>query len=328
MTICPGVTPEEAGDATLLPVNYPDADGSARNRGLSANCGERMQQRQIIQAIGLMLVAMILIPSGDAAGKLLVANHGVSPLFVAWSRFLIGAVVFLPFAGRFEAALFFDWRIWLRAVFIVGGISSILTALRSEPISNVYAIFFAGPILSYFLSAVLLKEQISRSRTTLLLIGFGGVLLVVKPGPDMGPGAGFALLAGACYGCYLVANRWLVTVARPRMMLMSQLIIGALLLMPFGITGIPELSPAISSLSALSAIASVLGNLALIFAYRRAEASKLAPLLYVQLIAATLFGALLFGTWPDSLAFLGITILLVSGFASFLIRPKQAAALS
>jgi drug/metabolite transporter (DMT)-like permease len=274
-----------------------------------------------------MLVAMVLIPSGDAAGKLLVANHAVSPLFVAWSRFLIGAIVFLPFAGRFETALFGDWRIWLRAVFIVGGISSILTALRTEPISNVYAIFFVGPILSYFLSAVLLKEQISRARTTLLLIGFGGVLLVVKPGPDMGVGAVFALLAGMFYGCYLVANRWLVTVARPRMMLMSQLIIGALLLTPFGVTVLPELSGSVATLSVLSALSSVLGNLALIFAYRRAEASKLAPLLYVQLIAATSFGAWLFETWPDSLAFLGITILLLSGFASFLIRPKQAAAL-
>jgi drug/metabolite transporter (DMT)-like permease len=287
-----------------------------------------MQQRHTLQAIGLMLIAMVLIPSGDAAGKLLVANHGVSPLFVAWSRFLIGAVVFLPFAGRFEARLFLDWRIWLRAVFIVGGISSILTALRTEPISNVYAIFFVGPILSYFLSAILLKEQISRSRTTLLLIGFGGVLLVVKPGSDMGAGAVYALLAGAFYGCYLVANRWLVTVARPRMMLLSQLIIGALLLTPLGIAGIPQLSAPVFSLSMLSAVASLLGNLALILAYRRAEASKLAPLLYVQLISAATLGAVLFDSWPDTLALLGISILLTTGFASFLIRPKPAAALS
>ncbi len=275
-----------------------------------------------------MLIAMALIPSGDAAGKLLVANHGVSPLFVGWSRFLIGAVVFLPFAGRLEARLFLDWRIWLRAVFIVGGISSILTALRTEPISNVYAIFFVGPILSYFLSAALLKEQISRGRTTLLLIGFGGVLLVVKPGPDMGVGAIYALLAGSFYGCYLVANRWLVAVARPRMMLLSQLIIGALLLTPLGLAGIPQLSAPVFSLSMLSAIASLLGNLALILAYRRAEASELAPLLYVQLISAATLGAVLFDSWPDTLALLGISILLTTGFASFLIRPKRAAALS
>jgi len=283
--------------------------------------------RTLFPAIALICGAMLLIPGGDAAGKILTAHLGVSPLFVAWSRFLIGMIVFIPIVGRFDARLFLDWRIWLRAAFITGGIASILAALRTEPIANVFAIFFVGPILSYFASGLLLGERLERKRTSLLLLGFCGVLLVVRPGPDMGIGALFALLAGLCYGSYLTASRWLSERARPLEMLLSQLVIGTLFLTPMGLMNIPNYASSLVMPILISALGSAVGNYFLVMAYRRSEASRLAPFIYLQLISATVFGALIFNTWPDALGFTGIALLLLSGFATLLLRKPSRIAI-
>ncbi|MBL4645135.1 MAG: DMT family transporter, partial [Rhizobiales bacterium] len=178
--------------------------------------------------------------------------------------------------------------------------------------------FFICPILSYFLSAILLKEKITLPRTLLLLVGFIGVLLVVKPGLGMKPGLGYALLAGCSYSLYLVTSRWLSDIARPRMMLMSQLMIGGLLLAPLGITDIPDLTDVWTDFLIFgSALSSAIGNLFLLMAYRRIEASRLAPLIYLQLVAGTIFGFTIFGDVPDMISFAGLALLMLSGFGSF-----------
>ena len=110
----------------------------------------------IRQALPLVLLAMCLIPAGDTAGKILGEAQGVHPVFIAWSRFAIGAILLAPFVTTaMPMRLFLDWRVWLRALLVVGGITSILTALRTEPMANVFGAFFVGPILSYFLSCLL-----------------------------------------------------------------------------------------------------------------------------------------------------------------------------
>ena len=272
----------------------------------------------------IMLVAMSFPPAGDTAGKLM-AQAGVAPVFIAWSRFLLGALLVVPLiAGRMSEVLSLlkDWRVWVRGLMLVAGISSILTAVKTEPIANVFAAFFIGPILSYFLSGWLLREQISRSRTVLLLIGFCGVLLVVKPGWGMTPGIGYAVLAGVFYGLFLTSSRWLADVGQPRTMLMAQLCVGSIALMPFGMATLPEFSLELSALTFASALCSMLGNLLLIMAYRRMDASRLAPLVYFQLVAAVFFGLVFFSDFPDGTALFGMVILLGSGLLSFVVRSK------
>ncbi len=268
----------------------------------------------------IMLLAMSLIPLGDTAGKLL-TQAGVAPVFVGWSRFVIGAVLIAPFSAHIlQPSLLADWRIWFRGTLIVCGIASILTALQTEPIANVFGAFFVGPILSYFLSCWLLGERWSWARAALLLAGFCGVLLVVKPGFGMTPGLAFAVLAGIFYGLYLVASRWLADVARPRALLLSQLLVGAVILAPFGLSALPPMSLDVAWLVVLSGAASMLGNFLLIIAYRRAEAGTLAPFVYFQLVAATALGWFVFGDFPDFLTGVGLAILICAGLSTLALR--------
>lgn len=279
----------------------------------------------MLRAILIMFIAMSLIPIGDGAGKMLVTREGFNPYFLAWSRFTLGALMVLPLLpkGRVDPRIFFDWRIWLRGLLIVCSISSILTALQTAPLPDVFGAFFVGPILSFFLSAWFLKERITKTNTILLLVGFCGVLLVVKPGDDMSIGLGFAVLSGLFYGCFLTANRWLSNTAPPRALLFSHLAIGAVVLLPFGVSNIPIFTPTNVMLMTASAAASMAANLLLVIAYRMAPASRLAPFVYFQLISATAMGWMVFGDWPDVLSVVGLLLLIGSGISSAFIKHKS-----
>ena len=264
-----------------------------------------------------VFLAVSLVVIGDTAGKYL-AQGGVSPLFLAWSRFAIAAAILAPLlrVRRGEWGMMHDPRVVLRAALIAGGIGCILTALRTEPIGAVFGAFFVGPAVSYALSVLLLGERWSPARAVLLAAGFAGVLIVVRPGGAVGPNIVFAVMAGTLYGGYLAATRWLSPSFRSGALLMSQLGIGALLLTPTALPAVPSLPPLLWAVVVLSALASASGNYVLVRISRTVPASVVAPLIYTQLISATAAGAVVFGEWPDAITLAGLTLILVSGLAS------------
>lgn len=264
------------------------------------------------RAAAIMFLAMSLIPAGDAAGKLLTAQ-GTAPVFVAWSRFLLGALMILPFFGASGVRLLRDPRIWLRGALLAGGITSIQTALKTVPIGDVFAAFFIGPIVSYVLAGWLLKEPMTRQRSAMVLLGFAGVVLVVRPGASMAPGLAFAVLAGLFYGAFLTASRWLSGAGSPGALSFTQLFIGAVLLLPFGLPATPDITASVVGLTLASAACSMLGNLLLLFAYRHAPATRLAPLVYFQLFAAVALGWAVFGDLPDLWTWAGMALILFAG---------------
>ena len=269
----------------------------------------------------VMFASMTLIVGGDVAAKLL-TQDGVSPIFVAWTRFALASVLLLPLSGvsRADAPALRDPRVWLRAVLIMAGICSILTALRTEEVANTFGAFFIGPIVAYALSIIVLKERVTLWRTLLLALSFVGVLLVVKPGFGVTIGIGFALLAGVFHGSYVVATRWIAPLYRPRLLLISQLALGAILLAPFGIAAMPEsLTWAGFGLVAISALGSALGNLLLVTLSKTTPSSVIAPLIYTQLISATALGYLVFSDWPDAVSFVGLAMILSTGLASLVL---------
>ena len=265
----------------------------------------------------MVVLAMTLIVSGDAAAKLL-GTMGFDPVFAAWARFALAAVIIAPFAGlqRGDLALAMDWRLLLRALLVVLGITSLLTALKTEPMVVVFGGFFIGPILAYALSAMLLGERVTWARTVLLGFSFAGVLIVVRPGFGMTTGMGFAVLAGCFHGSYLVATRWLAGQFRPRFLLLSQLVVGSVVLAPFAIGPLPPITGGAAVLIVISAMGSALGNLLLVLVNRTTPANVIAPLIYSQLVVATVLGVLVFKEWPDGTTIVGLLIIAGAGVSS------------
>jgi len=219
------------------------------------------------------------IPLGDTAGKFMFLHTSIEPVFIAWSRYGLGVLlVWLVFAGRgFDFSAMKDWRLWLRSAFVTAAVFSILNSIATEPLANAFAAFFIGPIFAYFGSALFLKEQITWFRTITLVIAFGGVLIAVRPGVSMSPGLIYALMGGCFYAAFLVSTRWLSGVTSPRMLLLSNLILSSSLV----------------------------------------DGSRIAPLIYMQVVYATLFGILFFGDYPDQWTWVGLAVLVSAGFASF-----------
>ncbi len=272
------------------------------------------------RALLIMFVAMSLIPAGDSAGKLMTSTIGVAPVFVAWSRFALGALMVLPFLSHGTFKLLRDWRVWVRAAVLACGITSIQTALQTADVATVFAAFFIGPMFSYVLATLFLREPVTLLRSILIIAGFGGVLIVVRPGIGGDPGVLWAVLAGLSYGVFLTMSRWLSGIGTPIALTFTQLFISALLLLPFGVAHLPTLTPAIAALTVTSALCSMLGNLLLLYAYRIAPATKLAPLVYFQLIAAVALGWSIFGDLPDAYTWAGLAIILSTGLVSTRLR--------
>ena len=289
-----------------------------------------MNLTELLRVAGLVFVAVSFVVFGDKAGKLL-TSAGVDPIFVAWQRFLIAVVILLPFSGLSvrELPSMLDWRVLGRACVISIGICGMLTALKTEPIANVFGAFFVGPVVSYVLAVLFLGETPSGGKTILLALGFVGVLLVVKPGFGASFGMTFALLGGFCYGTYLALTRTVAGRFRSRFLLISQLLIGSIILTPFGLRAeFPDLDVSTTLLVVASALGSALGNYLLVIVNRTAEASPVAPLIYTQLITATLISIYLFNDVPDLYAFIGLALIAVSGFGTLWLHQTAAKSLS
>ncbi|MGB7317976.1 MAG: DMT family transporter [Planktotalea sp.] len=269
----------------------------------------------MFKALLIMLVAMSFIPAGDAASKILTSQLGVAPVFVVWTRFLIGGLALLPFTWRAGVSVWRDWRVWVRAGIIGLGISCITRALSMAPIADVFGAFFIAPIISYVLSVWLLKERASVVQASLVVIGFVGVLLIVRPGFEASPGLGWAVLAGCCYGSFLTLSRWLAGQVALGGLMFTQMFGAAALTTPFVFGQFPEFTPQIAALTLCSAAGSMIGNVLMLFAYRMQEASKLAPFVYFQLISAVAFGWLVFGEFPTLLTVVGMALIIGAGIA-------------
>ena len=283
-----------------------------------------MQSPALWRVGAIMLASMTLIVGGDVAAKVL-SQNGVSPIFTAWTRFALAALVLLPFSGltRSNAPALRDPRVWLRALLIMAGICLILTALRTEPVANTFGAFFVGPIVAFALSALLLKERITLLRSVLLGLSFVGVLLVVKPGFGATVGMGFALLAGVFHGCYVVATRWIAPLYRPRLLLISQLVLGGVILAPFGLAALPDaLTWGALGLVVISAMGSAFGNLLLVILSKTTPSNVIAPLIYTQLIPATMLGFVVFSDWPDWISFVGLAVIFATGIASLALSRR------
>ncbi len=274
----------------------------------------------MLQAVILMFVAMSMIPAGDLCGKLLTSSGIATPGFVASSRFVVGSALLLPFVPPRAYALLKNWRMWLRAILLVIGIFSIQTALQTEPMANVFAAFFIGPIISYVLSALFLREPTTWLRSLLMAMGFAGVILVVRPGFGGSINLLWAVFAGCSYGAFLTTGRWLAHLGSPLELSLVQLLLAAAVMLPMGLANLPELTLRTTALTVGSAAFSMLGNLLLLFAYSKVASTKLAPMVYFQLIAAVTLGWAAFGQLPDLLTWVGLAVVVSAGLGSALLR--------
>lgn len=274
-----------------------------------------------VTGILAMLAAMAFFLTNDTCAKLasaelpqgqVIAMRGLmaTGLIAAWAGFT-GAFRHVPL-------LIHPLLAW-RTLGEVGGTIFYLAALFHMPIANATAILQALPLLMTVLGGLLLKEPVGWRRWLAAIVGFAGVILIIRPGP-----AGFdAWSIAALISVGFVALRDLATRRMPPALpglLISLVASGAVTLTGFAMGLLEDWQPITApSFAALAgaAVFIVAGYLMIILAMRSGELAVVSPFRYSIILWAIIAGVLVWGDLPDPVAMLGIAIVAGSGIYTF-----------
>jgi drug/metabolite transporter (DMT)-like permease len=269
------------------------------------------------RGIVAMLTAMTLFTGNDALLK--IATAGLPPGQIMATRGAFGILLALALVIALGEARHLRELaspvVALRAALEAAVAFTFITALAALKLANITAILQATPIVLTVLAVLLGLERVGWRRWCAILVGFLGVLLVVKPDPG-----GFNLAAGlALLSATLVAVRDLVT--RSIAGHVPTVVVGlstttAVTLLGLALTvGEDWRSLALREVALLALAAGfvTLGNLAIIRAYRIGEMSAVSPFRYTVILTSLAVGYLAFGELPDATAVAGIALIVLSG---------------
>ena len=283
--------------------------------------------RRTLIGLACMAVGMVFIPIGDSIAKYLSNITPYSPGFLAWSRFMVGSVMILPVAllmrGFNGLPPFFYLQQAVRAALIASTITLIITAVSLSPVAEAFGAFFIGPALSVVFSVWFLKERASLLEWLSVALGFVGVLLVLQPRGEISEGLLWAAAAGVCYGGFLVATRWAARSGPPIAQLAVQLVLGFLFLLPIAVRDLMD-TGLVAPLPLLAmGMTSAAANYLSIMGLARASAAFLAPVIYLQLVAATVIGLFFFNENINPMAACGIVLIMLTGLLKIPL-PKRS----
>ena len=276
-----------------------------------------------LRGILFMILAMAGFAFEDLFIKTLSAHLPVSEIILILGS--TGSIIFLIIAKLQRAPIvhkdLLNRHVITRTVFELFGALFFVIAIALTPLSSASAILQITPLLVTIGAAVFFRENVGWRRWTAVLIGFIGVLLILRPGfGSFMPASIFALL-----GAMFLAGRDLAT--RAMEVKLPSVTIALYAFLAFGISGI-FIMPFNSAMIALTSTdimyfigASVFGVIAyysLVIASRIGEMSVISPFRYSRIVFAMLLSILVLKENPDSLTLIGATIIVVSGLYTFL----------
>lgn len=212
-------------------------------------------------------------------------------------------------------------RFWiaLRSLGEVAGTLTFLTALRHMPLANLSAILQFLPLAVTLTAAVLLREPVGWRRMVAILVGFFGVLLIVRPGTE-----GFdrwALIGLASVACVvlrdLATRRLSSDVPSATVAVSAALSVTAMALVLMPLEGWTAVTARSGLLILGASFFLIIGYLLIVMAMRVGEISLVAPFRYTALVFAIGLGWAVFGQLPDMMTLAGAAIVIATGIYTF-----------
>ena len=273
-----------------------------------------------MKAIILNLSAWVMLPIMDGFAKYLSSTLPV--LQITWSRYFFTIVITLPIM-----LVFFRKNLtWteqpklqlIRGLLLFCANILFFYSISIISLAKALTLAFIAPLIVTALSPFLLGEKVGFRRWAAVVTGFIGSLIVIRPGfVELNLASIAALGTGVLYGFYLIITRKLHDSDNPLLTLLLTGIVGAVL----GSIIIPTVwvSPTITEWYMMFAIGffASLGHLFIILSLRYADASKLAPFGYFEIVTNIIIGYYFFNHFPDSWTFLGLFIIISSGIYIF-----------
>lgn len=275
----------------------------------------------MVKGIVLAFLAFAVFAWGDAIVKAI--GHGLDPFEVTFFGYLLPLLlspVFMKSGDKLSDIVRWKrpWLMALRVFFIsVTTPLSVMTFTRL-PFAEAFALLFLMPSLATLLSIVVLKEKVRWRRGLAIVAAFIGVLVIVRPGfRELLPGHLLAILTALCAAGGVIVGRMIGTTEK-RYTLIGSVFLGTALIA--GVFMIPGFSwPTMTQWVLLLAFAATafVAQAFFIVATTYAPADRLGATQYSQILWALAIGALFFDEWPDSLALLGIAIVVGAGLFIF-----------
>jgi len=292
--------------------------------------------------IGMIFIVtgMLIYSFHDLAVKLIAADTTIFQLFI--TRAIVGIVVTLSFLKflnyKIRVMPVYPKLTLIRCVLMHFGFFIFFISLEKLSLSTVTALFFAAPFFITILSTFILSERIGLVRVLIIVLGFVGVFLIVKPFKE----SAFSyfmlapLFTAFCYAVAMVISKYTRENENAFLQAFQQYSISLLLsiltylmifVFPFDfmdkeewrfIFGSIQLDDYYILISV--AILSIFGTLAmtsLIHAYQVGSPITNGPTEYVLLILAIINGYFFFGNIPDYLSLAGIILIILGGWALF-----------
>ena len=274
-----------------------------------------------MKAISYNLLAWALLPFMDTIAKYL--SSDLSFFQITWARYFFTVFFTLPFMFFFfrknltwssepKLQIFRGLTLFFANILFFYSISIISMA-------KALTLAFVAPLITTALSPIFLFEKVGIRRWSAVIVGFIGSLVVIRPGfIDFNLASIAALGTGLFYGIYLVITRKLHTSDNPLLTLLFTGVVGLIIASFF--VPIVWISPTFNqwSLLALMGIFACLGHLFLILSLKYADASKLAPFSYFEIVTNVILGYHFFGDFPDYWTWTGLSIIVLSGIYIYL----------
>ena len=269
-----------------------------------------------MKAIIFSLLGWMFLPVMDGFAKYL--SDDLPILQITWARY------FFTVAFVFPIMLFFYKKqlVWsdkprlqiFRGLILLSANICFFYAISVISLAKALTLAFIAPLIVTAFSPILLGEKVGFRRWTAVAVGFSGSLIVIRPGfLEFNLASMAALATGFFYGFYLIITRKLSTSDNPLLTLLITGMVGALLvslIIPFY-----WVKPTLNQWSLMGGIGvfACIGHLFLILSLKYADASKLAPLGYTEIIPNVIIGYYFFSELPDNWTYLGLFIIVLSG---------------
>jgi drug/metabolite transporter (DMT)-like permease len=269
-----------------------------------------------MKAIIFSLLGWMFLPVMDGFAKFL--SDDLPILQITWARYFFTVVFTLPIMIFF----FKKQLVWsdkpklqiLRGLILLSANICFFYAISIISLAKALTLAFVAPLIVTAFSPVMLGEKVGFRRWTAVVVGFVGSLVVIRPGfVELNFASLAALGTGILYGFYLIITRKLSTSDNPLLTLLMTGMVGAILvsvIIPFY-----WVKPSLNQWSLMAGIGvfACIGHLFLILSLKYADASKLAPLGYTEIIPNVLIGYYFFNELPDNWTYLGLFIIILSG---------------
>lgn len=275
-----------------------------------------------LAAIALMAMAVTLFSVLDTTAKWLAGHAGLPVAQITWVRFLGQTVLIIVIVRGFAIMPVRDlirtrhpWHQLVRSMLMLATTLLNFLALKYLRLDQSVAITFLTPLVVAVLAGPVLGEWIGWRRMMAVLVGFVGILIVVRPGIGEAHWAFLPQFGSMLsYAAFILVTRMIATDDPALTSLFLAIVAGAVLMAPIAVDGwvAPSSAWVWLLLLATGAIGG-LGHYLLLIATRIAPPPVFTPFLYVQIIAMTALGYVVFGDVPDLWTIVGSLVVIASG---------------